>query len=342
VRYGLLDVSRLIAAIMVVIFHASFFTGHKVASGALIFGYHGVDYFFVLSGFVILTAHRRDLGRPDRLPNYALRRFLRVFPPYWLALGIAVCLIPITGAIKPLTASLLVQDFFLIPQGVHDFPYVTPAWTLHYELLFYVAFCWLIVLRPLLGVSLFAAWGIAAVVLERPGVSMTFPMSFVFNPIIVMFLSGMVAALLHGRLSPRAGLVIAALSGAWFIGYAVGRALENWLAWCPYYIAFGIPAAFIVAGLAAFENGRGSFSSPKTEFLGSLSYSTYLVHVPVMTLALVLLPKLPAALLCALLVAVGMTSGLLFYILLERPTMRVLRGWIYPDTCPSQRRRSRS
>jgi exopolysaccharide production protein ExoZ len=330
VRYGLLDVSRLIAAAMVVIFHASFFTGHKLAGGALIVGYHGVDFFFVLSGFVILTAHRDDLGQPARLPNYVLRRFLRIFPPYWLALGIAVALIPITGGVKPLDVVKLVRDVFLIPTSVQDYPYVTPAWTLHYELMFYLAFCLLLMVRPLFGALLFAAWGVAIVVLERSHVPMTFPASFILNPIIVMFLSGMVAALLHRRLSARAGLVIAAISAAWFFGYGIGRSVDRWLAWCPYYISFGIPAAFMVAGLAAFENKRGSLISSKTEFLGKLSYSTYLAHAPVMPLVRMLLPELSPALLCVAMVVAGMMSGLLFYVLLEQPTMRVLRSWIYP------------
>lgn len=329
-RYGLLDVSRLVAATMVVIFHASFFTGHKLAGEVLTVGYHGIHFFFVLSGFVILTAHRGDLGQPSRLPNYVLRRFLRIFPPYWLALGITAALIPITGGVKPLNAVTFVRDFFLIPTSVRDFPYVTPAWTLHYELMFYLAVCLLLVLRPLFGALLFAAWGVAIVVLERSHVPMTFPASFFLSPIIVMFLSGMVAALLHSRLSARAGLVIAAISAAWFFGYGIGRSVDRWLVWCPLYISFGIPAAFLIAGLAAFESKRGSLSSSSTEFLGKLSYSTYLAHAPVMPLVQILLPDLPPALLCVVLVVAGMLSGLLFYIVLEQPTMRVLRGWIYP------------
>ncbi len=38
-------------------------------------GWLGVYFFFVLSGFIILFAHWKDLGRPGQLKRYAWRRF---------------------------------------------------------------------------------------------------------------------------------------------------------------------------------------------------------------------------------------------------------------------------
>ena len=75
--YGSLQAGRGIAAILVVIFHTASFVGgnskywHRewlargLAGLAL-----GVEYFFVLSGAVILLAHMDDIGRPATLPSY--------------------------------------------------------------------------------------------------------------------------------------------------------------------------------------------------------------------------------------------------------------------------------
>lgn len=51
------------------------------ASGYFPFGLFGVDLFFVVSGFIIT----RVLGRAT-VRRFALDRFTRIFPIYWLAL----------------------------------------------------------------------------------------------------------------------------------------------------------------------------------------------------------------------------------------------------------------
>ncbi|MGL4420416.1 MAG: acyltransferase family protein, partial [Gemmataceae bacterium] len=52
------------------------------------FGFAGVDLFFVLSGFIITHAHWKQIGQPRHLPTYLYRRLSRIYPVYWLALGL--------------------------------------------------------------------------------------------------------------------------------------------------------------------------------------------------------------------------------------------------------------
>ncbi len=44
------------------------------------FGHAGVDFFFVLSGFIIMHAHATDIGKPERLSRYLWRRVTRIYP----------------------------------------------------------------------------------------------------------------------------------------------------------------------------------------------------------------------------------------------------------------------
>ncbi len=60
------------------------------ASGLFAFGHAGVDFFFVLSGFIILHVHAGDIGRPVRLGHYLQRRFTRVYPFYWVVFLLAL------------------------------------------------------------------------------------------------------------------------------------------------------------------------------------------------------------------------------------------------------------
>ena len=55
--------------------------------GLFLFAHAGVDFFFVLSGFIIYRVHRGDIGSPHRLSRYAWRRFVRIYPTYWIILA---------------------------------------------------------------------------------------------------------------------------------------------------------------------------------------------------------------------------------------------------------------
>ncbi len=63
-------------------FHSILATSHSaIAFG---FGHAGVDFFFVLSGFIIMHAHTADIGKPERLYRYLWRRATRIYPIYWI------------------------------------------------------------------------------------------------------------------------------------------------------------------------------------------------------------------------------------------------------------------
>src|SRR3954449_11248467 len=85
-RLQTVQVFRGAAALLVVLFHATsidkFYLQHEFLGDIFMFGYGGVDFFFVLSGFVIVLAHGRDVGRADRLGPYLARRVVRIYPAY--------------------------------------------------------------------------------------------------------------------------------------------------------------------------------------------------------------------------------------------------------------------
>lgn len=89
-KFTILQVYRGIAAILVVLYHFTklFYRQHN---GLLLFnnffdfgGYIGVDFFFVLSGFIITYNHFHDIGNQTKLPPYFIKRLMRVYPIYWL------------------------------------------------------------------------------------------------------------------------------------------------------------------------------------------------------------------------------------------------------------------
>src|SRR5260221_692054 len=83
-RFLTLEIARGIAASMVALSHALSLVAEPRHLGTTAFGDRlanmnvGVDFFFVLSGFIITFVHWDDVGRPGRLTRYASRRFTRV------------------------------------------------------------------------------------------------------------------------------------------------------------------------------------------------------------------------------------------------------------------------
>ena len=144
--------ARGIAALMVVIYHATRslslpqYLGHIPFANVFGFGHAGVDFFFVLSGFIITHAHVADVGRPERLNRYLWRRFTRIYPIYWFVTLIEIghAVFSPDSAVR-LSPSHLLHSFLLLPEN--SWPLVSVAWTLQFEVLFYLVFAFAIVDR---------------------------------------------------------------------------------------------------------------------------------------------------------------------------------------------------
>lgn len=137
---------RGIAALMVFFYHERAMLNGVYAQsnlGSLLFsnGYFGVDLFFMISGFVILLSTEKD----GSASSFALKRFFRIFPTYWFGILLMMGVIMITGA-KEINASVVVKSLLLIPYDstavppFFGFSLISTAWTLTFEILFYLIF----------------------------------------------------------------------------------------------------------------------------------------------------------------------------------------------------------
>jgi peptidoglycan/LPS O-acetylase OafA/YrhL len=84
-KFGSLDGLRATAILAVIWHHAgSAVPGWQITTR----GFLGVDLFFIISGFLIVTLLLREQRqtRTISLRNFYIRRFLRIFPPYYLML----------------------------------------------------------------------------------------------------------------------------------------------------------------------------------------------------------------------------------------------------------------
>ena len=140
----ILQVFRGIAAMMVVLHHTigSIRYYHKIDYSVLNYvgylGKFGVDFFFVLSGFIITYSAFNKYDKPKAFSHYITNRLLRIYVPY-LPIGffmlIVYTLLP--GFSNGNRDISTLTSLTLIPDGN---PALSVAWTLSYELCFYLLF----------------------------------------------------------------------------------------------------------------------------------------------------------------------------------------------------------
>jgi peptidoglycan/LPS O-acetylase OafA/YrhL len=278
-----LQVCRAGAALLIVVFHTSvsFFVLPKYFSSRPFghifdFGYAGLDMLFVLSGFIILHAHRADLGRPERLPRYLYRRAHRVYPTYWAILLVITplfFLVPSFGDSSKRDLGVIVQSILLLPQDCE--PVLGAAWSMPFEMFFYFLFG-LMILHRGLGWCAFAGWLVLLVV--RPWHS-HYPFTFLEHENNFRILTGLVAAeVTHRWQLPRAGL-LALVGLAMFLTTGMLQSHTDMLEPAFRSAGYTLGSGLFIAGLAAWEKSREIQVPRLLMFLGDASYAIFLVHM---------------------------------------------------------------
>lgn len=335
-RLHSIQAGRGIAAIMVVLFHANVFIipeqiyhrpGMTVWKGFEM-GFAGVEFFFVLSGFIMMFVHGRDFGLPARFWPFVRNRILRIYPIYWIVLTVLMALyllvMPGSGPETAREPMAVFTSYLLWP--TEEAPVLHPAWTLRHEMLFYLVFG-LVILNRGLGGAVFWLWTLAAATTVLLP-ALPHPWSFLISYYNVLFGFGLLAAALYPRLTPGQGTALFLLGTAAFVAIGLTDAYRVVLwphSWRT--VSFGLAAAAIVTGLAAGDLRPGRLAV----FLGDASYSIYLAHLPAMNAAARVIAKLglpdvlPVWAVFVLASVCGVLGGCLLHVVLERPLMRVFK-----------------
>ena len=315
-HYDLLDGLRGVAALMVIWYHV--FEGFAFASNSAIetlnHGYLAVDFFFILSGFVIGYAYDDRWGKSLTMKDFFKRRLIRLHPMVVLGAVLGAITFCIQGsvqwdgthvAISMVMLSLLCTIFFIpaMPGAGYEvrgngemFPLNGPCWSLFFEYIGNILYALFIrrlsnkalaVMVVLLGVALtlFAIFDVSTY--GNIGVGWTLDgVNFLGGSLRMLFPFSL-GMLLSRNFKP------VKVKGAFWICTLALIALFS----VPYlegaepvcmngvYEAFCIVVAFpILVWLGASGSTTDKQSTQICKFLGDISYPIYVIHYPLMYL----------------------------------------------------------
>jgi peptidoglycan/LPS O-acetylase OafA/YrhL len=288
---------RFFAAIYVLFFHSgtTFLSGLGIVPTYFdnfgLNGYLGVSFFFILSGFILAHVYASKLYTKGVVRSYAVARFARVYPVYFLSL---ILLIPIA---KSSTLAAATPQFFLLQSWLPLNSQILDnwnmqAWTLSVEFLFYLLFLPILStimrLRSATVISLLAAACLVTLAFRLPAIRgtgelLTEEMGYVPIPLLRLpeFVYGVCLGILYERkylsLGADANRISVLLIA--IIISVLGCSKSLWIA----------PIAAVLLGLLIFivasDSSHGwltrCLSNETMVFLGGASYSIYILQSPV-------------------------------------------------------------
>ncbi|SEK94955.1 Peptidoglycan/LPS O-acetylase OafA/YrhL, contains acyltransferase and SGNH-hydrolase domains [Streptacidiphilus jiangxiensis] len=340
-RLYALDGLRLVAALAVVVFHfvgydhfgyqgawhkptgVVFPTLHSIAS----YGWLGVEFFFLLSGFVICMS---CWGRSVR--DFAVSRVMRLYPAYWCCVLLTGVALRLNGD-TTMTPERILTNLTMLhePLGVG---HVDPVyWSLWAEMRFYLIFSVVVLMgltyQRVLGFC--AIWLVGAVLAPASGLSLLVTL---FQPTYAPFFVGGILMFLMYRFRPGP-LLWLMLGASWLLAQHQLLILVNeeggWSAHLR--LSWTVGVALVTACYAvilAIALGRLTFLNRRwLVTAGALTYPLYLLHEELGWLVIGRLAGrvAPEALLAGV-VLLMLLGAYLIHRLVERPLASRLKTWL--------------
>lgn len=286
---------RGVAVLGVVAFH-SLLIEQKYSGGDFLLpeflrlGQSGVDLFFVISGFVMVTVTKGRFARSGEMMRFLWGRLTRIYPTYWFYFFLTAAIF----LIKPNWVNSsqghqaqFISSFLLLPSN--QLPLVMVAWSLIHELWFYLVFTVLLKFHERLLLPSLFLWG-AVVTIVNLLVTVTdlsvgarialhpYSLEFIIGALVAIFISKEHVP----RMSARNAVLIITLvlSVGIPIVYAFDVLKQEGLLRVS---VIGTLYGLLVLSVLTLEK-LSKFIVPKSmQFIGDISYTVYLSHVLVLS-----------------------------------------------------------
>ena len=332
-RYSELDALRGIAALGVVLFHYTSYFDYSIGHlGNFEFfsladnpGRYGVELFFMISGYVILMS----LTRAQTLKDFAISRFARLYPVYWIAVTITALVIllshseAISGLVYIANMSMM-QSFIFVPNLDESY------WTLAYELMFYFLMAVLFKRGKLHKIETYCIYWLAFQLLMASIFLMVGLKFYLISPLLLatpyaqLFIAGMMFYRLHHKQGSKKTpfILCACLLLQWL--FSIEATMQE-------HSRFNVLSCSLVSAyfviFYCFITDKLTFLRFKPLiFLGTISYSFYLIHQKI---GFIIMEHLyqhltnPLIVISIALLATGLLACMLTF-LVEKPAQKII------------------
>ena len=352
-KLNLIQVYRGLAAVLVLLHHGDIIFKRELNKDFLFnmfaFGFAGVDFFFLLSGFIIFYLHQSDIGQPSKFKPFILKRFIRIYPLYWIILSIKIAaslLVGYGGDVGNSTFWDILKAIALYPQADRELlasRFLGVSWTLSYEIFFYLVFGLLLLVKPTkLLWPLIIVW-IGGSLLNLTGAidsifASNFMLEFIFNERNLEFVLGGLAAYIVSTYQVKHEMILISIA-AFILTLSAIDSNYN-IIQIPFVIAYGLPFTLLIIGSVVIENKRSLNVHPYLIQVGDASYAIYLLHGFIISNIAKVMVKLNLSaiienvlclnLLAIIIAIVTIIIGCAIYTYLEKPLLTKLRAKLLP------------
>lgn len=212
-------------------------------------------------------------------------------------------------------------------------PALSVAWTLVHEMIFYAIYALWFIHRGLFRIVL-VAWTVSIVSVALGGWEIPKAAAYLLSPLNMCFLAGVAVFHVSRRVSLGAsGAIAAALVGISLVAFQAAAVTPNRVI---------IAAAFALLVMAATSSvaAKHQVWGPLIT-LGAASYAVYLVHNPVLSLAVrvvkALVPSIGVWPAFAIMAMTGTVAGVAYWSWFEQPVLKRVRARLAPPIAPTER-----
>ncbi|PAE42830.1 acyltransferase family protein [Bacillus sp. 7884-1] len=287
----------------------------------------GVDFFFIVTGFMIYYLYYKHAGVPGKTTEFILKRAIRIYPLYWIFTLILIALPLISPSkFEGYTWEIIIKSLIILP----SVPILDSAWSLCHIVFFYLLFS-AFLFRPKIFKPIIFMWIVATILLELKIIP--YPEeSFIFSFSSLEILFGCLVAYLTLNYSFRHSTLLISIGLLGYLAVWVNNIYN--FTYLHGALFFSLFSMVLMLGIS--EKDKKERKVPKIlSFLGDASYSIYIAHTPLLHLYLFLLIRLhligPLGYFFSMAIVIILTiiSSCIIYKVIEKPISKYLRKLVF-------------